>query len=101
MNAFINLSDSVGSTPAELKAVVHTLGACLYNVWRLSFVGALFVEWWVLSGKDPKPSLGPRQDFICAARYSPSPLAASTDADGGSAITVALARSKPGQWRVV
>jgi hypothetical protein len=35
------------------------------NVWRLSFVGALFAEWWVLTGKDPRPN--PCQDFICAA----------------------------------
>jgi len=71
------------------------------DVWRLSFVRTLFTEWWVLTGKDPKASPGPCQDFICAAWCSLSPLAAPTDADWGSAIKVALNRCQPGQWRVV
>jgi hypothetical protein len=71
------------------------------DVWRLSFVRKLFNEWWVLTGKDPKASPGPCQDFICAAWCSLSPLAAPTDADWGSAIKIALNRCQPGQWRVV
>jgi hypothetical protein len=69
------------------------------NVWRLSFVTALFAEWWVLTAKDPKASLGPCQDFICAAWCSLSPGAAATDADWASAIKVAKSRCKPGEWR--
>jgi hypothetical protein len=69
------------------------------DVWRLSFVRALFAEWWLLTGKDPKSSPGPCQDFICAAWCSLSPAAAPTDADWGSAIKVALARCQPGEWR--
>jgi hypothetical protein len=45
------------------------------NVWRLSFVTALFAEWWLLTAKDPKASPGPCQDFICAAWCSLSPVA--------------------------
>ena len=71
------------------------------NVWRLSFVTALFAEWWVLTAKDPKSSPGPCQEFICAAWCSLSPSAAPTDADWGSAIKVGLARCEPGRWRVV
>lgn len=71
------------------------------NVWRLSFVSSLFAGWWVPTGKDPKSVLGPCQDFICAAWCSLAPAAAPTDADWGSAIKVALARCKPGQWRAV
>jgi hypothetical protein len=69
------------------------------NVWRLSFVTALFAEWWVLTAKDPKASTGPCQDFICAAWCSLSPVAAATDADWASAIKVAKSRCKPGEWR--
>jgi hypothetical protein len=71
------------------------------DVWRLSFVRALFAEWWLLTGKDPKSSPRPCQDFICAAWCSLSPAAAPTDADWGSAIKVALARCEPGEWRIV
>lgn len=70
------------------------------NVWRLSFVGALFAEWWLLTGKDPKPSAGPCQNFICAAWCSLSPIASETDADWASAIKVALSKHKPGAWRI-
>lgn len=69
------------------------------NVWRLSFVTALFAEWWVLTAKDPKASPGPCHDFICAAWCSLSPVAAPTDADWASAIKVAKSRCKPGEWR--
>jgi hypothetical protein len=69
------------------------------NVWRLSFVTALFAEWWVLTAKDPKASPGPCQDFICAAWCSLSTVAAATDADWVSAIKVAKSRCKPGEWR--
>jgi hypothetical protein len=69
------------------------------NVWRLSFVTALFTVWWVLTEKDPKASPGPCQDFICAAWCSLSPVAAETDADWTSAIKVAKSRCKPGEWR--
>jgi hypothetical protein len=71
------------------------------NVWRLSFVRSLFNEWWVLTGKDPKPSPGPCQDFICAAWCTLSERAADTNADWGSAIKTALNRCQPGQWRDV
>jgi hypothetical protein len=71
------------------------------DVWRLSFVPALFNEWWVLTGKDPKASPGPFQEFVCAAWCTLSPLAASADADWTSAIKIALNRCQPGQWRVV
>jgi hypothetical protein len=70
------------------------------NVWRLSFVTSLFSGWWLLTGKDPKSSPGPCQEFICAAWCSLSPAAAPTDADWGSAIKVALTRCQPGEWRV-
>jgi hypothetical protein len=62
------------------------------NVWRLSFVSSLFEGWWVLTGKDPKASPRPCQEFVCAAWCSLSPRAAPTDADWGGAIKVALAR---------
>jgi hypothetical protein len=71
------------------------------NVWRLSFVTSLFEGWWVLTGKDPKSSPGPCQDFICDACCSLSLKAAPTDADWASALKVALTRCEPGQWRVV
>jgi hypothetical protein len=70
------------------------------NVWRLSFVTALFAEWWILTAHDPKASPGPCQEFICAAWCSLSPLAAPTDADWGSAIKVARSRCRAGSWRV-
>jgi hypothetical protein len=69
------------------------------DVWRLSFVRKLFNEWWVLTGKDPKASPGPFQEFVCAAWCTLSPLAAPTDADWRSAIKTALNRCQPGQWR--
>ena len=41
-----------------------------------SALSVLFsLEWWALTGKDPKPSAGPCQDFICAAWCSLSPSA--------------------------
>jgi hypothetical protein len=71
------------------------------DVWRLSFVRALFAGWWLLTGKDPKSSPGPCQEFICSAWCSLSPAAAPTDADWGSAIKVALARCEAGEWREI
>jgi hypothetical protein len=90
------LENSTGDITALHKQLSRYRG----DVWRLGFVSSLFEGWWVLTGKDPKSSPGPCQDFICAAWCSLSPLAAPTDADWGSAIKVALARSEPSQWRV-
>jgi hypothetical protein len=88
------------STSSDIASLHKQLSKHRGNVWRLSFVSSLFAGWWVLTGKDPKSSPGPCQEFICAAWCSLSPAAAPTDADWGSAIKVALARCEPGQWRV-
>ncbi len=85
----------------DIAALHKQLSRYRGGVWRLSFVRALFAEWWLLTGKDPKSSPGPCQEFICAAWCSLSPAAAPTDADWGSAIKVALARCQSGEWRVV
>jgi hypothetical protein len=88
------------SSTGDIAALHKQLSRYRGGVWRLSFVRALFAEWWLLTGMDPKSSPGPCQDFICAAWCSLSPAAAPTDADWGSAIKVALARCQPGEWRV-
>jgi hypothetical protein len=84
----------------DITALHKQLSRYRGGVWRLGFVRALFAEWWLLTGKDPKSSPGPCQEFICAAWCSLSLEAAPTDADWGSAIKVALARCQPGEWRV-
>jgi hypothetical protein len=88
------------STNDGIASLHHELSKYRGNVWRLSFVTALFAEWWILTNRDPVASLGPCQEFICAAWCSLSPHAAATDADWGSAIRVARSRCKPGEWRV-
>lgn len=95
------LRDFLNDAQAGIASAHRELSKYGGNVWRLSFVRALFAEWWLLTGKDPKSSPGPCQDFICAAWCSLSPAAAPTDADWGSAIKVALARCQPGQWRSI
>jgi hypothetical protein len=98
-DAMLSLRDHLGEAHAGIVSALRELSKYRGNVWRLSFVAALFAEWWVLTGKDPKPSAGPCQEFICAAWCSLSPVAAETDADWASAIKVARSRYKPGAWR--
>jgi hypothetical protein len=100
-DATSSLRDLLNDARGGIASAHRELSKFGGNVWRLSFVRALFTEWWVLTGKDPKASPGPCQDFICAAWCSLSPLATPTDADWGSAIKVALTRCQPGQWRAV
>jgi len=100
LGALSRSRELLDSGTGDIASLHKQLSKYRGGVWRLSFVRALFTEWWVLTGKDPKASPGPCQDFICAAWCSLSPLAAPTDADWGSAIKVALARCKPDQWRV-
>jgi hypothetical protein len=88
------------STNDGIASLHHELSKYRGNVWRLTFVTALFAEWWILTNRDPVASPGPCQEFICAAWCSLSPHAAATDADWGSAIRVARSRCKPGEWRV-
>jgi hypothetical protein len=98
-DAMLSLRDHLGEAHAGIVSALRDLSKYRGNVWRLSFVAALFAEWWVLTGKDPKPSAGPCQDFICEAWCSLSPVATTTDADWASAIKVARSRYKPGAWR--
>jgi hypothetical protein len=96
-NAIVTLRNRLGE--ADIQSDLRELSKFRGNVWRLTFVASLFAEWWVLTGKDPKPSAGPCQEFICAAWCTLSSLAAETDADWASAIKVALSRCGPGAWR--
>ena len=88
------------STNDDIASLHQEFSKYRGNVWRLSFVTALFAEWWILTNRDPVASPGPCQDFICAAWCSLSPQAAPTDADWTSAIKVARVRCKVGEWRV-
>jgi hypothetical protein len=99
-DAITSLQNLLGGAHKSIVSNHRELSKSRGNIWRLSFVAALFAEWWILTGKDPKPSAGPCQEFICAAWCSLSPVAAATDADWASAIKVALSRIDPGAWRM-
>src|SRR5262249_8086679 len=97
--AITSLRRELGEAEAAIQSARRELPRDRGDGWRLSLWAALFPVWWVLTGKDPKPSAGPFQDFVCAAWCSLSSRKTTTDADWASAIKVALSRYEPAAWR--